>query len=182
MISTDSLISFMCSTVHISVDNKINISFFADTYDLDVMLYSGITEIAVLCLAEAEYLCHFSISRGIRPQISLLNKDNDRSIVICHIFYIFVPDAKDQTIIFKHRKLRIKYLICRTLEIQKKNSRIISHSVKFFYIINLQLSLIILRRNLIFQCDAGCGFIDIVDHRNAFSVKLRLQSSPAYFA
>ena len=72
----------MNSPVHISVKNKINIPLITDSHNLDIVLISGISEIPILQLPEAEYPIYFAAPRSIGPQVSLLCKSNYCAAVI----------------------------------------------------------------------------------------------------
>ena len=63
MVNCNSFISFMASSVHISIKYEINISFISYSDDLDVMLSSGIAEISVLQFSETENLIYLFIAR-----------------------------------------------------------------------------------------------------------------------
>ena len=152
MIDSDSAVSFIISTIHITIDHEIKITAVIDIQQFNIMLQSGITEITVCTSAEIKNIHKFSGVRRISPESTFLCKCRHTAIFIGKHRNCFVPDSERDPIICDHRLLRIKYLICTALEIQKHDSVIgITKPVKICYIIVFCTAIFIGSFNLIFQ-------------------------------
>ena len=167
MVDPNAAVSFMRSTVHISVDHKIHISVIIYIQKLDIMLHSRITEIAVITLAECKNLYEFAGIRCVTPQISVLRKCSYGSLFIRHVIHVFAPDSQKKSAVADHRKRRIKDLRCRTLKIQKTDPRlIVTHPVEICHQIIFCISVFIRCGDLVFNRNTCCRLVDILDDRD----------------
>ena len=136
------------------------------------MFRSHISGIIIFIFTETEDPCDLTAGRCIRPEITILLKNNDLSITVRCIGDIFISDSQKKSRIGNNRLRRIKNFCCRTLEVQQHDPGLrITHTIKFRNIINFGFILIILCGNLIIQCNTCGRLIDIINQRNAFLIK-----------
>ena len=89
MAYADTHLTFMLSTVHIAIYNKINTSAFIRFQNPDRMFIIIFPYVHVISASETEHLCHFIFRLIVAPQLSLLHKTDNISgfvrLVIHHI-------------------------------------------------------------------------------------------------
>ena len=82
MINTDTAVSLVNTTVHVTVQYKVHIPVICHSDDLDIMFVAHISGIVIFLFAEAEDPCDLSAGRCIRPEIPILLKSNDLSTAV----------------------------------------------------------------------------------------------------
>ena len=72
VINTDTAVSLVNTTVHVTVQYKVHIPVICHSDDLDIMFVAHISGIVIFLFAEAEDPCDLSAGRCIRPEIPIL--------------------------------------------------------------------------------------------------------------
>ena len=94
MAYADTHLTFMLSTVHIAIYDKIDTSALIGFQDPDRMLIIIFPNVHVIATSEAEYLCHFVLRLIVAPQLSLLYKTDNISGFIRLVIHHIGTDAK----------------------------------------------------------------------------------------
>ena len=169
----------MFSAVHIAVHGERQISAVVHADDPHCMLIIPAPLVASFPVGKAEHLRQFIRFSVIEPEIPLLDKSGYRVILICHILDIVRCDAELYAVFIKHFPVSVKDPLHIAVVIEKVD-RISAHShpIKLFYIIILELALIIFTFNLVFCEQRGVNAVALLDAPLYIPGDLRIQLSP----